>query len=95
MVLSQIGDLSSSYGVEASSTLCLKLFFDRILRHKLVKIKDKTSAIQFEHSLVISAIVCLRMIMKHREDQDRLYYPMGVPDIANQQDTGSELVKIN
>ena len=74
--MSYISNLSTSYGIEASSTLCLKLNLEKLLRYKLAEIKDENSAIQFEHSLVISALVSLRMVMKFSEDQDRLFSPM-------------------
>ena len=75
-VFQYISKISSDYGLESSSTLCLKLYLDKILRQKLANIKDETSAERFEHGLIISALVCLRMVMKFSEDQDRLFSPM-------------------
>ena len=36
--------LSKSYGMEASSTLCFKHYYDILLRQKLSKINDEASA---------------------------------------------------
>ena len=65
--------LSKSYGMEASSTLCLRFYYDKVLRQKLAKINDEASALYFETSLLSLALMCLRMVMKHNEDQDQLF----------------------